>query len=140
MRARGLLLRTAVACVGIVLAAPAIAADKPGAPAAKGELAYTRYCVACHGPTGRGDGPLAGDLRIPVPDLTTLSARSGGTYPYDRVVRIIGSGDTVRSHGTADMPAWGDAFKKTKGTEAKTVEDAIRNLAEYLRSLQRSTK
>jgi hypothetical protein len=46
----------------------------------------------------------------------------------------------VRGHGTADMPAWGDAFKKTKGTETKTVEDAIRNLAEYLRSLQRPAK
>jgi mono/diheme cytochrome c family protein len=141
MRACGPAPRIAVALAAVGFIAPGLAAEKLEAgAAAKGELAYVRYCVSCHGKTGRGDGPLAADLRIPVPDLTTLASRSGGTYPYDRVVRIIASGDTVRGHGTEDMPAWGDAFKKTKGTEAKTVEEAIRNLAEHLRSLQRSTK
>lgn len=141
MRSRGPLLRMAVALAAVGFVAAGLGAEKPDAGAvAKGELAYVRYCVSCHGKTGRGDGPLAADLRIPVPDLTTLASRSGGTYPSDRVFRIIASGETVRGHGTADMPAWGDAFKKTKGTEAKTVEGAIRNLAEYLRSLQRSTR
>ena len=131
----------AVTLAAVGFSVPGLAAEELDAGAvATGELAYARYCVSCHGKTGRGDGPLAADLRIPVPDLTTLASRSGGTYPHDRVVRIIASGDTVRGHGTEDMPAWGDAFKKTKGTEAKTVEDAIRNLAEHLRSLQRSTK
>jgi mono/diheme cytochrome c family protein len=141
MRARGLLLKAVVAFAGVVLAAPAVATEKPSAaPLAKAELAYARYCVACHGPAGRGDGPLAADLRVPVPDLTTLASRNGGTYPQDRVLRIISSGDTVRGHGSPDMPAWGDAFRKTKGTEARTVDEAIRNLAEYLRTLQRPAK
>ena len=106
------------------------------AQAAKGKVTYGRYCVACHGTSGKGDGSLAGDLRVPVPDLTTLAARTGGTYPHDRVVAIIKSGSTVRGHGTEDMPAWGDAFKNTKGIDEKTSQAAIRNLAEYLRSLQ----
>jgi mono/diheme cytochrome c family protein len=134
-------LRMAVALAAVGFIAPGLAAERPDAGSlAKGELAYVRYCVSCHGKTGLGDGPLAADLRIPVPDLTTLASRSGGTYPYDRVVRIIARGDAVRGHGTEDMPAWGDAFKKTRGTEARTIEDAIRNLAEHLRSLQRSTR
>jgi mono/diheme cytochrome c family protein len=122
----------------LLLGALAQAAARPPEPGAlaKGQLAYVRYCVSCHGLTGKGDGPLAGDLRVPVPALTTLTARNAGSFPYDRVVRIVESGETLRGHGNADMPAWGDAFKKTKGTEEKSVEAAVRNLAEYLRSIQ----
>jgi mono/diheme cytochrome c family protein len=105
--------------------------------AAKGTVAYTRYCVSCHGPAGRGDGPLARDLSTPVPDLTTLAARSGGTFPYDRVVKVVTHGETLKGHGSPDMPAWGDVFKNTEGTHAPTVEAAIENLVHYVWSLQR---
>jgi len=107
------------------------------AAAAKGRTTYQRYCVACHGPEARGDGPLASDLRVPVPDLTTLAARAGGTYPYDRVGRIVRSGELVRGHGSEDMPAWGDVFKRTKGTGEATTAAAVRNLAHHLWALQR---
>ena len=57
----------------------AAAATKPDlAAAAKGQVTYARYCASCHGPEARGDGPVAADLRVPPPDLTALSARSGG--------------------------------------------------------------
>lgn len=107
------------------------------AAAAKGAVVYVRYCVSCHGPSARGDGPLAADLRVPVPDVTTLAARSGGRFPEARVERIIQSGEVLRGHGSADMPAWGDAFKRTEGTGAATPQEAIRNLTHYLWSLQR---
>jgi mono/diheme cytochrome c family protein len=131
--------RTSLVAVGLVLAPAALrAADSApdAAAAAKGRVTYVRYCVSCHGPQAKGDGPLARDLAIPVPDLTTLAQRNGGKFPQDRVVQVIHAGETVRAHGTADMPAWGDAFKKTKGTGEATVEAAIRNLSQYLRTLQ----
>ena len=137
---RGMAVSLAAAAL-LAAPGPVEAAEKPTpAAVAKGELTYVRYCVSCHGKAGRGDGPLAEDLRIPVPDLTTMASRSGGKYPYDRVVRIIDSGEAIRGHGTADMPAWGDAFKRTKGTGAKTIDAAVQNLAQYLWSLQRPTK
>ena len=124
----------------LLLLVPALAraaeATLDRAAAARGEITYVRYCVSCHGKTARGDGPLADDLRVPVPDLTTMAARNGGEYPHARVVRIIESGEVVRGHGTADMPAWGDAFKKTTGTNAPNVATAIRNLTHYIWSLQ----
>lgn len=105
--------------------------------AAKGAVVYVRYCVSCHGEGARGDGPLAADLRVAVPDMTTLAARSGGRFPEERVRRIIESGEVLRGHGTPDMPAWGDAFRRTGGTDARTPAEAIRNLTHYLWSLQR---
>ena len=127
----------------IFLAVPGEAQSKAAEDAvakeavAKGRIVYVRYCVSCHGKEARGDGPLAKELRVPVPDLTTLAVRSGGVYPHDRVVRIISRGNEVRAHGTADMPSWGPAFKRTDGIEA-TVDEAIRNLARYLGSVQRT--
>ena len=131
------------ALVLVALAAPLAVADpqtelKPDpAAAAKGAVVYVRYCVSCHGKAARGDGPLAADLQVPVPDMTTLAARNRGHFPEERVQRIIQNGELLRGHGTPDMPAWGDAFKKTGGTGASTPQEAIRNLTQYLWSLQR---
>jgi mono/diheme cytochrome c family protein len=102
----------------------------------KGQMTFERYCVSCHGKTARGDGPLAKELRVPVPDLTLLAKRAGGTYPVERVSMVISKGSQVRAHGTDDMPAWGTAFNRTDGTEA-SVDEAIRNLVGYLGSIQR---
>jgi mono/diheme cytochrome c family protein len=131
-----------LACLGAVglMALPASGTNqmKPDKQAAaKGRITYGRYCISCHGPEARGDGALAKDLRVPVPDLTTLTSRNGGNYPFDRVVRIVTKGSEVRGHGTDDMPAWGPAFRRTEGTET-LVDEAIRNLTQYLWSVQRS--
>src|SRR5262245_30811253 len=112
----------------------ATAPDKP--TIAKGQITYERYCVSCHGRTARGDGPLAKELRVAVPDLTLMTKRAGGTYPTARVFAVISRGSEVRAHGTDDMPAWGTAFNRTSGTEA-SVDEAIRNLVAYLGSVQR---
>ncbi len=132
---------TAALLLTTLAAVAAQAQTRPDAAAvAKGAVVYVRYCVSCHGKEARGDGPLAADLRVKVPDMTTLSSRSGGSFPEERVRRIIESGEVLRGHGTPDMPAWGDAFRKTEGTDAHTPQEAIRNLTQYLRSLQRPAK
>lgn len=37
---------------------------------ARGQTLFARYCVACHGPNGEGNGPAAAALRIRPADLT----------------------------------------------------------------------
>ena len=37
---------------------------------AAGRALFTAHCVACHGPEGKGDGPLARSLEVPPADLT----------------------------------------------------------------------
>ena len=122
----------------LLLAVPAGSEERHDPTSAKqGKVTYVRYCVSCHGAEGRGDGPLASDLVVPVPDLTTLALRNRGTFPLPRVKRIISMGEPLRGHGNANMPAWGDAFKKTEGIGVPTVDDAISNLSHYIWSLQR---
>ena len=145
---------TLAPCLAAILAASVIpgavaAPQAPAAPAPKeapkldssaassGATLYQRYCAVCHGPSARGNGPLATELRTPVPDLTTIAARSNGKFPAERVQKIISNGENLRGHGSVDMPAWGDAFKRTSGLEGATPEEAIRNLTHYLWSLQR---
>ena len=115
--------------------APATVPQKvDAAAAAKGRTTFVRYCVACHGTSAKGDGPLSKDLRVRVPDLTGLM--EGTTFPYQRVVDSVAKGSTVRGHGTDDMPAWGPAFNRTAGTGAGSVDQAIHNLAHYIWSIQ----
>jgi mono/diheme cytochrome c family protein len=50
---------------------------------------FAAYCAACHGMGGKGDGPMAATLPKRPADLTTLSARNGGTFPTTRVMAKI---------------------------------------------------
>lgn len=59
----------------ILLAALLLAAFAPGTAsgetaAQRGEQTYQSLCATCHGPYGRGDGPLASALQTPLPDFT----------------------------------------------------------------------
>jgi len=72
-----------------------------------GERLYMRYCTACHGPHGAGDGPMVRVLTIDPPDLTQLAARNGGTFPRRRVIWRIDGRDPILAHGN-EMPVYGD--------------------------------
>ena len=125
----------------LALVVSAHAQAKPdAAAAAKGKIIYERYCGNCHGPSGRGDGTLAPDLRVPPTDLTLLAAKNAGKFPFDAVAQAVDGRKTTRGHGTPDMPVWGEIFPKTAGTESPSVESAVGRLTHYLWSLQRTGK
>jgi mono/diheme cytochrome c family protein len=104
--------------------------------AGRAEAVFSRYCAACHGAAADGKGVLAGELRTKVPDLRELAKKNKGSFPFARVVKSIDGRETVRAHGSPDMPAWGDALKHTEGRGAPTVEEAVANLAHYIWTLQ----
>ena len=109
------------------LQAPSTAANTLGS-----EL-FRTHCAVCHGPTGRGNGPLAEELRRQPPDLTQYTARNGGIFPSERVARIV-DGRDVPSHGDREMPVWGDVFKA--GANAATVRARIEAIVKYLEGIQ----
>jgi mono/diheme cytochrome c family protein len=123
----------------------AAAADPPAPPpsppsaVAKVSGAYTfrTYCASCHGVDGRGEGPLAVNLRFEPPDLTLIAKRSGGRFPADRVYRIIDGRNPLAGHGGPEMPVWGDAFRggDTAYDEAQA-KARIESIVDHLKTLQ----
>lgn len=101
-----------------------------------GEVIHRRYCAACHGRGGRGDGPLAANLVRKPPDLTALAAKNDGKFPFEKVARSIDGRETSRAHGLPDMPVWGEVFAKTTGTESPTVGTAVSRITHYVWSIQ----
>jgi mono/diheme cytochrome c family protein len=47
------------------------------------------YCASCHGRDGKGGGHTVPALKVPPPDLTTLTERNHGTFPSARVESVI---------------------------------------------------
>lgn len=88
-----------------------IAATGYAAEVNHGKQMYLRYCGSCHGATGAGNGPVSRDLKVKVPDLTTLANKNRGVYPLDDVMATIDGRRLVRAHGDRDMPVWGETFR-----------------------------
>lgn len=106
-----------------------------------GKTEFMNACASCHGPDAAGDGPMAAELTTAPPPLTGLAKANGGTFPMDRVIRIIDGRDQVRAHGS-DMPVWGAVFKAPLAGEISNqgaemaVRGRILSLAYYLESIQ----
>ena len=87
---------------------------------AQGALLYPEHCASCHGPQGRGDGKLAGNLPEPPADLTAehLWAHSDGELFWWLTNGI------KSPQGAQAMPAFGDILS----------EDERWNLIDYVRA------
>jgi mono/diheme cytochrome c family protein len=97
---------------------------------------YMHYCAACHGANGKGLGPSAEALRTPPSDLTTLSKRHDGRFPYEYVTSVLRFGTRIVAHGSSDMPIWGPIFGSMENYNEAAVRERIRKLCEYLASIQ----
>ena len=76
-----------------------------------GKREFIRYCAACHGEGGRGDGLETAMLLVKPPDLTSIRKRHGGEFPISWVYQIIDGRNSMRLHGSAEMPIWGDRYR-----------------------------
>jgi len=105
-----------------------------------GQETFMRFCAACHGESGMGDGPVATVLPIAVPDLTLLEQRKGGKFEEELLRKIIDGREVVVVHGTRYMPVWGHEFWVEEGADddaRERVDLIVDNLVEYIRSIQR---
>ncbi len=113
-----------------------------GATRAADEISETQrqdfyaYCASCHGPMGRGDGPVASALKKRPADLTQLAKNNNGSFPYARVRTVIdGRAQGVGIHGPAEMPVWGERFSKD-GKNDPQVRGQILSIVDYVASIQ----
>ena len=95
--------------IKILLLAAALTACQTSStiPEYDGAMLYQGYCASCHGPTGRGDGPVAPTLNVGIQDLRTIAARNGGSFPEILIETIIDGTRERPAHGTPGMPVWG---------------------------------
>jgi mono/diheme cytochrome c family protein len=101
---------------------------------------YLRYCASCHGPGGRGDGPVAASLKRRPADLTGLALRAGGHFDEAALMSAIDGRRLVAEHGSREMPIWGAVFQaEHKGEPFQAYVGLLhtRALVDYLRSIQR---
>jgi mono/diheme cytochrome c family protein len=101
-----------------------------------GAYLFRTFCASCHGVSAKGDGPIAGALRVPPTDLTVLTAQGNGVFPRDAVRDSIDGRRAVGIHGPSGMPIWGDALRRTQGQDDAIVRRRIDALVRHIESLQ----
>ena len=111
-----------------------------------GELEFREFCTQCHGPTGVGNGPTAAILKKKPANLTLLAKNNGGVFPEAEVKDYITGTKFIESHGTREMPLWGNQFRYRAISSSQAgyapaatpqqVNAKINRLVEYVRSIQ----
>jgi len=110
-----------------VLLAPisALAGD-----AAAGKSKYDMFCASCHGPTGKGDGPVAVAIKPPPRDFSEgafkFDTDDSGEPGSDADLKNVIANGAAKYGGNMMMAAWGG-----------TMTDAdVDNVVAYIRSLK----
>ncbi len=118
-----------VACAALaVLLAPASAfADD----AAAGKTKYDMFCASCHGPTGKGDGPVAIAIQPPPRDFSDGSFKfdtddSGEPGSDDDLKNVITNG-AGKYGGNMMMAPWGGTMSSAD----------VENVVAFIRSLKK---
>ena len=134
-----------IAVMPTLLAATVVAASAQQAAQDFGKNEYEFNCAACHGVSGKGDGPAAVYLTPKPADLTTLTRTNNGVFPVARVYEVIDGSQQVKGHGSRDMPIWGREYRLEAGernfegppySPGAYVRVRILALIEYLSRLQ----
>ena len=96
---------------------PGTALAQQEAIAAVGQQEFRHACAVCHGLGGKGESVMTtlNLLTVRPPDLTQLSKKHQGQFPFWQVYRIIDGREEVKGHGTRDMPIWGEVFRPPEG-------------------------
>lgn len=137
------LLRPAFAFLILGMSSAALhAQETSGNAGVSGEADYNMYCANCHGDDGKGNGPKAFGLSKRVPDITLLS-KHYGSFPREKLARLVDGRDPVEGHGSREMPVWGIWFKEEAAAELGgaegdegSVKRRVDNLIDYIETLQ----
>ena len=98
----------------------------------RGRYEYGAHCAVCHGLSGKGDGVFAGVLKSTVPNLTELSKKNNGVFPFMRVYETVDGTWSVPAHGTKAMPVWGPRYKAE--AQESSFDDYLANPEPFVRA------
>jgi hypothetical protein len=80
--------------------------------------------------------PAATALKVPPADLTVLSQKNGGKFPWSHVASVLGGEADLSAHGNKEMPVWGPVFRAMSQGNTEEVQERIANLTKFIESLQ----
>jgi mono/diheme cytochrome c family protein len=107
---------------------------------------FMDLCSDCHNADAKGNGPLTKNLTKIPPDLTRIKLRAHGTFDEKAVYDWILGLKMTGSHGSREMPIWGDwlmdeaiedgtSLDAAKAAE-REIEQRVMGIVKYLESLQ----
>ncbi len=83
-----------------------------------GAKIFQHQCATCHGADGRGHGPAAATLNRKPANLTLISQRNGGKFPYQRIKETIeGKEPSWLALGSREMPIYGPIFHEVESDQ-----------------------
>lgn len=94
---------------------------------AEGKGLYTKYCSACHGDNGKGDGVAARALPVKPTDHTNGAVMSQLSDKF--LIDVIAKGGSAVGKSSF-MPAWGGSLN----------DKQIRDVVAYIRTIAAPTK
>lgn len=109
-------------CISFLGALVFVSPNAFAADAAAGKVKYQQFCGACHGPTGKGDGPGAASLNPRPRDHT--DSKYMKTLSDDQLFKITKMGGAAVGKSPT-MPPWGGALS----------DQDIKNVVAFIRSL-----
>lgn len=105
----------------------------------EGKRTYQRLCSSCHGVDGSGGASSASAAHRTPPDLTTIALRHDGRFDRVEIAEWIEGRSLSASHGTRQMPVWGESLSETYERYAEGDEligATLDPVLAYLESLQ----
>jgi mono/diheme cytochrome c family protein len=103
-----------------------------------GRQSYIESCAFCHGDDARGNGLAAETLETHPADLTRLSEKNEGRFPWQAVYETVDGREMPGGHGSRDMPIFGDRWTVDLPAEYADyyTRGRILEILLYLRSIQ----
>jgi mono/diheme cytochrome c family protein len=84
----------------------------------EGARIFAYRCASCHGADGRGHGPASVTLKHAAPNLTLISQRNGGRFPYQQIKEVIeGKQTSPLARGYRQMPLYGPVFHEVEADQ-----------------------
>jgi len=125
---------TATVCLLAVLGAGTSAFSQ-----STGKHDFVELCAPCHGIDGTGKGRDLTEANPP--DLTDISLRNGGKFPFEKVYRMVDGRGMMDSHKRFAMPFWGIYLQK-QSNQPTPVSDAavkqrITEIVRYVETMQK---
>lgn len=105
------------------------------AQAVKGKEHFAQYCSSCHGIDGKGI--KVDSLSKRPADLTQIrSSTSNNEFPIMYVASMIDGRKMAKSHGSRDMPVWGEVFSKQENLTEDQIKGKLAEIIAYLMLIQ----